>query len=269
MNALIVLSGGQDSTTVLFKVLTGNGYEEVHCVTFDYGQRHRAEVNAAIKVVAFARQYYPDIVLTHEIIELGPVLRGTSPLVSQERLEQYVGWEHLPGGIEKTFVPMRNMLFLTIAANRAAVHGCLHIYTGVSQEDYGGYPDCREAFIASLEDTMNASLDGVTKIYLRTPLMHLSKADTCIMASKIRGCFEALAFSHTSYDGAYPPTGNDHATLLRAKGFHEAHLPDPLVLRAVKEGLMELPTTANYDETRSEMDLEHRIQAQRQETLRD
>jgi 7-cyano-7-deazaguanine synthase len=250
--ALVVLSGGQDSTTCLFWAIKQYGVENVHAITFNYGQRHRIEVAAACKIAQLA-----GVADRHEIYTFDSgVLVSTSPLVSDSWLEQYDSHQDLPGGLEKTFVPMRNTLFLTVAANRAYHLRAWNIVTGVCQEDYGGYPDCRQRFIDDLQNAFNQSvnesddddnLDGPFQII--TPLMDLTKAQTCQMAKDLGDdCWNALAYSHTSYDGRYPPTGHDHATLLRAKGFEEANLPDPLILRAHSEGLMDLPDTPNYDE---------------------
>ena len=241
--ALVVLSGGQDSTTCLY--WAKEHFDEVHAVTFDYNQRHRIEIDAARKVAEMAE------IASHEVVELGPILKGTSPLVSDAPLEQYPDHQSLPGGLEKTFVPMRNQLFLTIAANRAYVLGCQNLVTGVCQEDFGGYPDCRQVFIDRLQDTCNLGTftgeDGALgSLTIHTPLMDLTKADSVEMAAFLPGCMAALAYSHTAYDGKYPPTGNDHASLLRAKGFEQADTPDPLVVRAYREGLMPLPQTRNY-----------------------
>lgn len=242
--AVVVLSGGQDSTTCLFYALD-LGYR-VHAVTFDYGQRHSRELDAAWKVAELAGVH------SHEIIELGPVLHGASPLISdRHELEQYADYRSLPGGLEKTFVPMRNQLFLTIAANRAYVLGADTLITGVSAEDYGGYPDCRQDFIDALTSACNLGAftgdDGAPgPLQIMAPLMSLSKKQTVELALSLPGCFGALAYTHTGYDGQYPPTGKDHATLLRAKGFAEAGVPDPLVFRAWSEGLMDLPDTPNY-----------------------
>lgn len=241
--AIVVLSGGQDSTTCLFWA-RHLGFE-VHAVTFDYNQRHAREIEAAAKVAKLAG------VLSHEIITMGPVLKGTSPLVSDNALEQYADHKSLPGGLEKTFVPMRNQMFLTIAANRAYIHNAEALVTGVCEEDYGGYPDCRSAFIHALAHACNLGTftgeDGApASLAILTPLMHLTKKATVELALTLPGCYAALAWTHTSYDGAYPPVGHDHATLLRAKGFEEANVPDPLVLRAFHDRLMDLPDSPNY-----------------------
>ncbi len=250
--ALVVLSGGQDSTTCLFWAI--QSFEEVYCLTFDYNQRHKVEIAAARTVAVLA-----GIPRTthHEVLELGPILTGSSPLVSDQRLEQYKDGQSLPGGLEKTFVPARNLLFLTIAANRAYTLGCGHIVTGVCQEDYGGYPDCRRDFIDALESTMDIGVftgeDGAPDgVVLQTPLMYLTKAASIQKAIDLGPkCWTALAYSHTAYDGKYPPIGKDHATLLRAKGFEDHGTPDPLVVKAWGEQVMGLPDTPNYNVVRA------------------
>lgn len=243
--ALMVLSGGQDSTTCAFWA-RHNGFEELHAVTFDYGQRHKIELEAA-KIIG--RRVG---VASHEFIVCGDdILKSTSPLVSANKLEQYEDHHSLPGKLEKTFVPMRNQFFLTIAANRAYALGIDTLITGVCQEDNGGYPDCRDSFIkaialASSLGTFTGEDGAPRSLRILTPLMNLTKAESVQLALTLPGCYSALAYSHTSYDGHYPPTGHDHATLLRAKGFEEADVPDPLVLRAWLEEKMLLPKTLNY-----------------------
>ncbi len=245
--ALVVLSGGQDSTTCLF--LAKTQYDYVEAITFDYGQRHAIEIEAAIKVAQLAG-------VKHEIVKVPNCLISTSPLLSDNELEQYESPEQMAEVIgnrrELTFVPMRNALFLTIAANRAEASHFNVIVTGVCQEDNANYSDCRASFIAATTEYINYALghdtDTVNAIRIDTPLMRFSKAETCKLAAAIPGCLEALAYSHTSYDGKYPPTDNNHANVLRADGFAKAGMPDPLVLRAVSEGLMEMPTTPNYSQ---------------------
>ena len=173
-------------------------------------------------------------VVSHEILHVSSILKGTSPLVNpSHEVDTYKDADSLPGGLEATFVPMRNALFLVLAANRAAVLGCNQIYIGVSQEDYGGYPDCRLDFIESMERSINQALDQ--RIYIETPLIQLNKKETVELAQTLPGCMEALAFSHTCYKGDYPPCGKCHACLLRARGFEQAGIQDPLVARAQRE----------------------------------
>lgn len=239
--ALVVLSGGQDSTTCLF--WAKEYYDEVHAITFDYGQRHRIEIDAAVKVAQLAG------VASHEIVQVPNCLVSSSPLTSDNPLEQYENAEQMEAVIgdrvELTFVPMRNMFFLTVAMNRAVALGCGTLVTGICQEDNANYPDCRESFRTAFETAANQAL-GTHGFAVAAPLMYLSKEDTVRMAYAIPGCWEALAYTHTSYDGKYPPTDMNHANVLRASGFEKAGLPDPLVLRAVREGLMDLPSTPNY-----------------------
>lgn len=241
-NAMVVLSGGQDSTICLY--WAKRAYEHVHAITFNYNQRHYREIDAARIVAKMAG------VESHEVLTLGRILKSTSPLTDEKaKLETYKSFAEMDkiigNRIEKTFVPMRNDLFLTIAANRAVALGCEVLVTGVCQQDNANYPDCRQVYITAKEDAINLAL-GENKIAIRTPLMHLSKAKSIALAQQLDGCMEALAFSHTAYDGSYPPNGDDHASVLRAQGFMEAGVPDPLIVRAFKEGLCKLPDTPNY-----------------------
>lgn len=252
---LVVLSGGQDSTTCLFwaKVY----FNEVHAITFDYGQRHHREIQAAVEVAKIAG------VVSHEIVSLGPILKGTSPLTNTaEVLETYTDHDSMAAiigdRVEKTFVPMRNALFLTVAANRAAVAGISHLVTGVCQADNANYPDCRSSFIFAQQAAIGEALGYAFDIH--TPLMDMDKKKS-IQLARLMGdkAFTALAFTHTAYDGAYPPLGKDHASVLRAHGFEQAGMPDPLVIRAVGEGVMSMPASVNYKNSAACMDLSRMI----------
>lgn len=250
--ALVVLSGGQDSTTCLFWAVDHYGKENVAATTFNYDQRHAIEIEAAKTVAKLADIHY------HEVVNVGPILRGTSPLTDPKRqLEQYNSFEEMDAiigdRVETTFVPMRNALFLTLAANRAVVYGCNVLVTGVCQADNANYPDCRQVFVTQQEKTINAALgreeyrESDSPLFIKTPLMDMSKCESIRLAMSIPGAFSALAYSHTAYDGQFPPVGKDHATVLRAHGFEEAGVPDPLVVRAASLGLMAWPQTANYN----------------------
>ena len=244
--ALVIFSGGQDSTTCLFWAL--RKFDEVSAITFDYGQRHSIEIDAARKIAEMAG------LTTHEIVQVPNCLVSASPLTSSNELETYKNFDEMDGKIgdrrELTFVPMRNALFLTIAANRAEALGVPNLVTGVCQMDNANYDDCRAVFIDATTAYINTALGhdhrGTPKIVIHTPLMYLSKAETVKLSRDLPGCWKALAYSHTSYDGKYPPTDMNHSNVLRAQGFLEAGLPDPLVLRAFDEGLMSLPKTENY-----------------------
>ena len=250
--ALVILSGGQDSTTCLF--WAKRQFDEVHAITFDYGQLHSIEIDSAVTVAAMAN------VASHEIVKVPNCLISTSPLTTGEGLERYESFQQMEEVIgnrrEATFVPMRNALFLTIAANRAEALGIPNLVTGVCQMDNANYDDCRATFIDATTEYINYALGhdhrGTQPIRIHTPLMTLSKAETVQLANTWQDCMDALAYSHTSYDGKYPPTDMNHANVLRAQGFLEANLPDPLVVRAWREGLMDLPETKNYNLVRLE-----------------
>ena len=230
---VLALSGGQDSTTCLaWAVALGL---EVWPVTIHYGQRHLREVEAAHKIVHLA-----GLADRHEVIRLpSGILASSSPLVdAQAEVGQYPDAQSLPGGVESTFIPGRNILFLTLLANRAIKIGAASLLIGVSQEDYGGYHDCRETFILAMQEALNWGLIGKPQgLVITAPLLHLSKRETVLLGEEV-GAGTLLAHSHTCYRGEYPPCGHCHACLLRQRGFDEAEVLDPLLVRAGEEGLL-------------------------------
>lgn len=250
-HAVVVFSGGQDSTTCLGLAL--RRYKRVTCLTFDYGQRHAREVQAADDVINFYTEVTGRTIYRETLRDLGHVLVSTSPLTSLAQLEEYEDHDSMEAiignRVEKTFVPMRNMLFLTIAANRAVANGAGVLITGVCQADNANYPDCTWPFVVAVEHAINTSLGfhgPLSGLNIDAPLMNMSKSESVELAYRTPHAYDALALSHTAYDGRYPPTGKDHASVLRAHGFEQAGKPDPLVLRAYREGRMELPNTMNY-----------------------
>ncbi len=128
-------------------------------------------------------------------------------------------------GLPNTFVPGRNLVFITLAAAYAYQRGISEIVTGVCQTDFSGYPDCRESTMVALQAALRAGMDAPFTIH--TPLMHLTKAQTVTMLRDLGG-LPLLAYSHTCYEGAVPPCGRCPACVLRAKGFAEAGIADPL-----------------------------------------
>ena len=218
--ALVVLSGGQDSTTCLFWAIGRFGKAAVSCVTFDYGQRHRIELESAAKVAELAG--VPQTVLP---IDTFAALGGNALTATDQDVES---GEDDVTGLPNTFVPGRNLVFLTFAAALAYQQGCGHLVTGVAQTDYSGYPDCREDTLAALQKALRLGMEF--DVTLHTPLMHLSKAQTVELARDV-GALPAMAWTHTCYNGAQPPCGECPACELRAKGFAEAGIADPLVER--------------------------------------
>lgn len=222
--ALVVLSGGQDSTTCLYWALERFGHDRVAAVTFDYGQRHRIELDCARKIAALA-----GVAQTVLPIDTFGAIGGnalTDTTIAPQKADSTPA-DALPN----TFVPGRNLIFLTFAAALAYTRGFTHIVTGVAQTDYSGYPDCRENTLKALELAIRLGMDA--PLTLLAPLMDLSKAETVQLAQRV-GAMEALAWSHTCYNGAVPPCGVCDSCKLRARGFAEAGVADPLLERTAR-----------------------------------
>ena len=216
--ALVVLSGGQDSTTCLYWAIDRYGVAAIDTLTFDYGQRHRIELDCAKAVAAHAG--VPNLVLP---IDTFAALGGDA--LTDNDVEVQRGTE-ASTGLPNTFVPGRNLVFLTFAAAFAYQRGIANLVTGVAQTDYSGYPDCREGTMTSLQQTLRLGMEFNVNIH--TPLMHLSKKETVLLARDL-GALPAMALTHTCYNGTRPPCGQCPACELRARGFAEAGVADPLL----------------------------------------
>jgi len=240
---LVILSGGQDSTTCL--LWAKEHYEKVHALTFDYGQKHRVEIDAASCIASMVG------VDSHRIMNVAGTLRGRSPLINpHEPLETYKDFRQMEDTIqsrvELTFVPLRNMLFLVLAANYGLSLDCYDLVTGVCAMDNANYPDCTDQFISATTFAMQEALGMNRADYIKadhpqlrvlTPLISLTKAETVKLASTFPGWERVMGMSHTCYAGETPPCGRCHACVLRAEGFRQAGVPDPLVerWRVIKE----------------------------------
>ncbi len=216
IEALVVLSGGQDSATCLYWSLDRFGADCVDTITFDYGQRHRIEIECASRVAEFAG--VPNKVFPIDTFEaLGGNALTDAGIEVQENTDS---------DLPNTFVPGRNIVFPTFAAAYAWQRKIGHVVTGVAQTDYSGYPDCRQETIAALQSTVRLGMESNVEIH--TPLMNLSKKETVQLARDL-GALDSMALTHTCYLGSRPPCGECPACRLRAKGFEEAGIEDPLL----------------------------------------
>lgn len=206
--AIVVLSGGQDSTTCLFWAKREFG--EVEAVTFDYNQRHRAEIQCA-------RDIANEFGIKHHVLDMSLLNQLAPNALTRNDIEVKDGEE---GELPSTFVPGRNLLFLSFAGVLASQVNAKHIVTGVCETDFSGYPDCRDVFIKSLNVTLNLSMDQ--NFVIHTPLMWLNKAQTWKLADEL----DALEFVRnrtlTCYNGIIADgCGMCPACKLRKNGLDE------------------------------------------------
>ncbi len=216
-DAVVLLSGGLDSATVL-AIARDEGYT-CHALTFDYGQRHRIELDAARRVAASLG------VADHRTVPLDLRWMGGSALT-----DSTIAVPKTPGeGIPVTYVPARNTVFLSMALGWAEVLGARHLYLGVNAVDYSGYPDCRPEYLEAFERLANlATRAGVEgrSLRLQVPLLRLTKAE--IISRGVRlGVDYSLTLSCYDPDGEGRACGACDSCRLRARGFAEAGLPDP------------------------------------------
>ncbi|ETR72940.1 MAG: 7-cyano-7-deazaguanine synthase [Candidatus Magnetoglobus multicellularis str. Araruama] len=213
--AIVVYSGGQDSTTCLIWALTN--FKKVKAISFDYGQKHQNELDVASKI-AFSLK------VEHQIVNL-KMLRylTTSALFSNSSQgvnDAHLIHDHLPA----SFVPNRNALFLTLAHAHAQQIGHSHIVTGVCQTDYSGYPDCRDNFIKSINVSLN--IGSESNIEILTPLMYLDKKEIWQLADNL-GAIDTILQTHTCYNNSQKSNnwgrgcGTCPACKLRSKGFQQ------------------------------------------------
>lgn len=213
--AVVLLSGGLDSTTCLAQAVI-DGYD-VYPLSFDYGQRHKKELNCAQSVCKFYG------LKTYKIIKIDNV--GGSALTDKNiDVPEYKGKNEIP----VTYVPARNIIFLSYAAGYAEVIGAETIYIGVNAIDYSGYPDCRPEFIRAFEKVLETGTKkGVEgdPIKIKTPLISLSKAEIISMGHAIGA---PLHLTTSCYKGGQKACGVCDSCVLRLKGFSEAGFIDEI-----------------------------------------
>lgn len=220
--AIVLLSGGIDSTTVM-AVARDRGHA-LYCLSFFYGQRHAFELKAAERVAEFFK------VERHMTInaDLGKI--GGSALTADLDVPKSRDEQDMAHEIPVTYVPARNTVFLSYALAWAEVLECSHIFIGINAVDYSGYPDCRPEYIRAFEDMANlatkATVEGRLRIAIETPLINLSKAEIITLGS---GLGVDYSITHSCYDPSPEgfACGLCDSCILRKKGFHEAGVKDP------------------------------------------
>ncbi len=220
--AVVLLSGGLDSATVL-ALVRAEGFE-AYALSFRYGQRHVRELEAADRVarsLGAAR---------HVVLDIDLRLFGGSALTSDIAVPKRRSVEEIGDGIPVTYVPARNLIFLSFAVAWAEVLGSFDVFIGVNALDYSGYPDCRPEFIEAFMRTAalgtKAGVEGTAAVTIHTPLIHMTKAEI-IREGMTLGVDYGLTFSCYDPTPEGRPCGGCDSCLLRAKGFQEAGLPDP------------------------------------------
>jgi 7-cyano-7-deazaguanine synthase len=218
--AVVLLSGGLDSATVL--AIAQSEGRRCHCVSFDYGQRHRSELDAGGRIAKRAGA-------SHQIVPLDAKLFAGSALTGAAEVPKDRTDSEIEGGIPVTYVPARNLVFLSVCTGIAEVLGAGEIFIGVNQLDYSGYPDCRDEFIQAFERAANlatkAGVEGRALI-IRTPLINMTKAQI-IATGDTLGVDYALTQSCYDPDRRGRACGRCDSCQLRRKGFAEAGVEDP------------------------------------------
>jgi 7-cyano-7-deazaguanine synthase len=225
--AVVLLSGGLDSTTVL-AIAKDRGFEP-YALSFRYGQRHVVELESARRVAQAAG------VVRHVVAEIDLRVFGGSALTSDIEVPKHDSSSELTEGeIPSTYVPARNTIFLSFALAYAETVGAQDIFIGVNALDYSGYPDCRPEYIAAFQTMANLATKagvGGSTVKIHTPLIEMTKADI-VRAGSALGVDYGLTSSCYDPSDAGRPCGRCDSCLLRLKGFEEAGLTDPLAYRA-------------------------------------
>lgn len=206
--AIVIFSGGQDSTTCLFQAIAEYGKENVETMTFQYGQRHSIELEKA-KWIA------QDLGVKQTFIDTSII----KAITHNALMDENVHIEQKDNKLPNTFVDGRNALFLLYAAIYAKGQGIQDIITGVCETDFSGYPDCRDVFIKSMNVTLNLAMDY--QFNIKTPLMYLTKAQTWQLADELGGLDYVRNYTHTCYEGVDGGCSQCPSCILRNKGLKE------------------------------------------------
>lgn len=218
--ALVLLSGGQDSATCM--AWAAVMFDTLYTISFDYGQRHKKELEAARKIASLFKTPYENITL--------PILKGGNKSALTNPELSVLSTDPI-SSLPLSFLPGRNIVFLSLASAYALNRDIYNIVTGVCQTDYAGYPDCRRDTINSLEQSIRLGNKGYLKnredFHIHTPLMYLTKTESIYLAQRLPHGMEAVSLSWTCHKGEDVPCGICDPCKLRLAGFDEARIGDP------------------------------------------
>ena len=217
-SAIILCSGGLDSTTCL-AIARAEGFEPIYSLSFDYGQRHRFELEAAARIAKVYR------VGEHRLIRIDLRQFGGSALTADIAVPKDRDERSMSAEIPITYVPARNTIFLSYALAWAEVLNCDHVFIGVNALDFSGYPDCRPEYIDAFQTIARLGTKRVN-FTIHAPLVHLTKAQIIMRGVKLGVDY---SMTHSCYDPSPVGLACGHcdSCLLRKKGFAEAGVPDP------------------------------------------
>lgn len=217
--AIVLLSGGLDSTTTLYYAKS-KGYD-CHCLIFDYGQRHRKEIDAAKRIARLAGCRY-------KVVKFGLPWKGSSLLDDGLKIPEVTRLQGRKAAsvIPNTYVPARNIIFLSFGLSHAEAIGADSIFIGANAVDYSGYPDCRPEFFKAFRGVVKTGTKVGSGMEIKAPLVKKTKKEIVELAKRLGA---PLELTWSCYKGETRPCGVCDSCVLRKKGFREAGLKDPLL----------------------------------------
>jgi len=213
--AIVLLSGGVDSSTSLY-IAKKQGFK-VHALIFDYGQRHKKEINCAKRIAKKAKVNY-------EVVKLSFPKKGSALLDENAKVPTNRSLKKIKSKIPVTYVPARNLIFLSVASSFAESINARVIFIGAHTEDYSGYPDCREVFFNSFKKTINKGLKSGKKIKIYTPLIKKNKEEIIELGLKLKVPFK---LTWSCYNDLEKPCGKCDSCFFRGKAFRKLDIEDP------------------------------------------
>ena len=217
--AIVLLSGGLDSAVTLF-IAKKSGFD-CNCLTFDYGQRHHREIHNAKEIARIAN-------CNLEIININLPWKGSTLFSKSKKISRYLREQEILSSIPQTYVPARNIIFLSFALSYAEANNAHAIFIGTHAQDYSGYPDCRPQFLLAFKRVMNIGTVLGRKIKLIAPVLNKNKAQIIKLGVRLK-----VPFEHTwsCYSAKKLPCQKCESCDFRSKGFKEAGLIDPALFK--------------------------------------